>query len=276
MTSAEAIRALREQTGAGMMDCKKALNECGEDFEKAGDWLREKGITKAAAKSGRMVGEGVVALARENKTTALLELNCETDFVAKNDTFVSFAGQAAAAAAKHKPKDAEAALEMTLEGGKLGDKLPQLVAKLGENIRLRRLSIVEGDFQASYLHNRVGDSLGKIAVVVKLDKEDQIGEAVAMHVAAFSPLALSKEDIDRSLVEKERNLLTKQAEREGGNRPPEIVARMIEGRLEKWFKEVVLLEQPFVLDDKKSVGKALEEAGAKALSFVRMQVGEGA
>lgn len=281
MPSVEQIRTLREQTGAGMMDCKKALVECGDDRVKAANWLREEGITKAAAKSGRIAVDGLVAVATDGDTAALVEVNCETDFVAKNALFVAFAEKAAALVAKNQPKDAAQALDLDADGGKLGDSLTDLVAKLGENIRLRRVMSLKGEFQTFYIHNQVGEQqggqggVGSIATVVNMDKKaPEVAEGVAMHIAAFAPLAISKEDVDKALVEKERAILAAQAEKDG-NRPPEIIAKMIEGRLGKWFKEVVLLEQGYVMDDKKSVGKVLTEVGAKVVSFVRWQVGEG-
>ena len=278
MPSVEQIRALREQTGAGMMDCKRALAECAGNFGRATDWLREKGVTVAMAKSGRVAAEGLVAAATDGDVTGIAELNCETDFVAKNGRFVALAERTAELVAKNRPKNDDEALSLAMDGGKLGDKLTDSIAKLGENIHLRRVAVVEGGFRQTYIHNQMGNGAGRIAVVVKLDKDAvEVAEGVAMHIAAFTPLAISKDDLEESLVEKERRILRNQAERQvrDSKRPPEIIAKMIEGRLAKWFKEVVLLEQPYVMDDKKSVGEVLREAGVRVVEFVRWQVGGG-
>ena len=278
MPSVEQIRALREQTGAGMMDCKRALAECDGNFGRATDWLREKGVTVAMAKSGRVAAEGLVAAATDGDVTGIAELNCETDFVAKNGRFVALAERTAELVARNRPKNDDEALSLAMDGGKLSDKLTDSIAKLGENIHLRRVAVVEGGFRQTYIHNQMGNGAGRIAVVVKLDKDAvEVAEGVAMHIAAFTPLAISKDDLEESLVEKERRILRNQAERQArdSKRPPEIIAKMIEGRLAKWFKEVVLLEQPYVMDDKKSVGEVLREAGVRVVEFVRWQVGEG-
>ncbi|MEQ8655340.1 MAG: translation elongation factor Ts [Kiloniellales bacterium] len=286
--TAALVKELREKTGAGMMDCKKALTENDGSVEAAVDWLRKKGLAAAAKKSGRVAAEGLVAVATAGTAGAVAELNSETDFVARNETFQGFAGKAAEIALGGADTvESLLAADFPGAGHAVSEELTKLIATIGENMVLRRvgrLSVPEG-VVASYVHNQVAPGLGKIAVLVALksagdgEKLAAFGRQLAMHVAAASPQALSPADVDQSLLERERAVLSEQALASG--KPPEIVEKMVQGRLRKYYEEVCLLEQVFVIDGENKVKKAVE-AFAKDLgspveveAFLRLQLGEG-
>ena len=277
--SAGQVKELREQTGAGMMDCKKALAEANGDTARAIEILREKGVAKASKRIGRAGSEGrvIAAVAPDGKSGALVELNCETDFVAKTDDFAAVGEHLAQAAFAHTPRSVEDLLDLSVKGEKLRDKLTAAVAKLGEDLAVRRMTRLEAPaagFVASYVH-----AGGKIATLVAIEtsipvkpEARALAHNVCMHVAATSPASLSRDDLPKATVDAERRVLAAQAAGEG--KPPQIVEKMIEGRLAKFFKEVVLLEQGLVMDPDKTVGKAAQEAGAKVVGFRRFQLGE--
>ncbi|MBP7001598.1 translation elongation factor Ts [Amaricoccus sp.] len=270
--TATMVKELRDVSGAGMMDAKKALTETGGDMEAAIDWLRTKGLAKAAKKSGRTAAEGLVGVAVDGGVGVAVEVNSETDFVARNSDFqeiVRAIAQVATGCA-----DLEA-----LKGAKLGDKtveeaVTEKIVTIGENLHLRRMAVVEGDSVASYVHNAVADNLGKIGVLVALKGADNgIGKQIAMHIAATSPASLSEGDLDPALVERERNVLTEQA-RESG-KPEAVIEKMIVGRMQKFYEEVTLLNQKFVINPDVTVGQAAKEAGVEVVAFARLAVGEG-
>jgi len=286
--TAALVKELREKTGAGMMDCKNALTETGGDLEGAVDWLRKKGLAAAAKKAGRVAAEGLVGMALGEGAGALVEVNAETDFVARNDSFQDFVrtvGELALAAGGDVDKLAAAAYPDA--GHTVAEELTQLIARIGENMTLRRtaaLAVSPGTV-AGYVHNAAAPGLGKIGVLVALKSDGDagklaaLGKQVAMHVAAASPQAVDRDGLDAATLERERAVLREQAA--GSGKPAEIVDKMVEGRLRKFYEEVVLLEQPFVIDPDQKVGKAVEaaakEIGAKVeiTGFVRFALGEG-
>ncbi|MEE8558121.1 MAG: translation elongation factor Ts [Myxococcota bacterium] len=277
--AAAEVKGLREKTGAGMMDCKRALVEAEGDSERALEILRERGLVKARKKAGRETREGriVSAVSPDGRAGSLLELSCETDFVAKTDDFIALAGDLAAAALDPAPGDVEALLAGPLGKGTVQDRLMEGIAILGENMRIRRvirLEAGEKGFIGSYIH-----AGGKIGAIVAIEADDPSGAKarsfagnVCMHVTALSPVAVSRNDLPEAEVEQERSALRKQAEAEG--KPPQVIEKMVEGRLRKYFSEVVLLEQPLVMDPEQSVEKAGKAVGARILSFQRFQLGE--
>ncbi len=270
--TAAMVKELRESTGAGMMDAKKALVEVDGDMEAAVDWLRTKGLAKAAKKSGRTAAEGLVAVAVEGGKGVAVEVNSETDFVGKNAEFQAMVGSIANAALIAADVDALASTE--IDGKPVSEVITDAIAKIGENMSLRRMASVEGDVVVSYVHNAVTDGMGKIGVLVALKGGDEeFGRQVAMHVAAANPSALSEADLDPAMVEKERSILTDQA-RESG-KPENIIENMIKGRMKKFLGEVTLLGQAFVINPDLTVAKAAEDAGAEILAYERLEVGEG-
>ena len=270
--TATMVKELRDASGAGMMDAKRALTETNGDMEAAIDWLRTKGLAKAAKKSGRTAAEGLVGVAVKDGVGVAVEVNSETDFVARNSDFQATVRAIAEVATG--VADIEA-----LKGAKLGEKtveevVTEKVATIGENMHVRRMVAVEGDSVASYVHNAVADGLGKIGVIVALKGADNgIGKQIAMHIAATSPASLSEKDLDPALVEREKNVLTEQA-RESG-KPEAVIEKMIVGRMQKFFEEVTLLNQKFVMNPDLTVGKAAQEAGVEVVAFARLAVGEG-
>lgn len=286
--TASMVKDLREQTGAGMMDCKKALTETAGDMEAAVEWLRKKGLGAAQKKSGRVAAEGLVGVVTEAGNGAIVEVNSETDFVARNQQFQTFVG-AVAKIGLEAGGDVEALATAPYPGtGRtVADELTNLVATIGENMSLRRVDSLEvaPGVVASYVHNAVQPSLGKIGVLVALrsegdaDRLSELGRQIAMHIAAANPKALTVADLDQAEVEKERNILREQAA--GSGKPAEIVEKMVDGRLRKFYEEVVLLNQTFVIDGESSVAKVMEAAGKELGSpveiagFVRYALGEG-
>ncbi len=284
--TAALVKELREITSAGMMDCKKALNETNGDLEAATDWLRTKGIAKADKKAGRVAAEGLVAVASEGTTSAVVEVNSETDFVARNDSFQAAVGEVAAIALKVET-DAELAGAKTASGDDVTEFFKKLVGKIGENMSFRRmakLSVNDG-VVAGYVHNSVAPNMGKIGVLVALessgekDKLNDLGKKIAMHIAATSPLALGVNDLDPAVVQKERDMLKAEALESG--KPEAIVDKMVDGRMTKFFKESVLLTQIFVMDGERSIEQVIADeakalgADIKMTGYVRMALGEG-
>ncbi|WP_186398764.1 translation elongation factor Ts [Stappia sp. P2PMeth1] len=286
--SAAMVKELREKTGAGMMDCKAALTETNGDMEAAIDWLRTKGLAKAAKKAGRVAAEGLVGVAAEGSKAAVVELNSETDFVARNDAFQALvSGTAKAALAVG--GDVEALGNAAFPGSSksVSDSIKDAIATIGENMSLRRVAVlsVPAGVVATYVHSAIADSLGKIGVLVALESEadaaelNAFGRKIAMHVAATNPLSLSVEDLDPEVVERERQIFAEQA-RESG-KPENIIEKMVEGRLRKFYEEVTLVKQAFVIDPDKTVEQAVEacakELGkpVKLVGFVRYALGEG-
>jgi len=285
--SAALVKELREKTGAGMMDCKKALAESAGELEAAVDWLRKKGLAAAARKAGRIASEGLVGVVVNGLSGAIVEVNSETDFVARNDTFQGFA-RAVAELALVAGGDLEAVKRAKLPSGRtVEEELAQLIATIGENMSLRRaagLKVGQG-VVASYVHNQISPGLGRIGVLVALEsgaepgKLSALGRQIAMQVAAANPQALEVSGLDPALVERERQVLVEQAR--GSGKPEEIIQKMVEGRLRKFYQEVVLLEQDFVVEPGTSVGKAVEAASKalaapiKIVGYVRFALGEG-
>ena len=270
--TAAMVKELREISGAGMMDAKKALVENGGDMEAAQDWLRTKGLATAAKKSGRTAAEGLVGVAIAGGKGVAVEVNAETDFVGKNAEFQEMVAGIAAAALGVSDVEALAAADM---GGKpVSEVLTDKIAKIGENMSLRRMAAIEGEVVVSYVHNAAADGLGKIGVLVALKGGDEaFGKQVAMHVAAANPASLSEADLDPAVLEKERAIQIEIA-RESG-KPEAVIEKMIEGRMRKFLSEVTLLGQSFVINPDLTVAAAAKEAGAEVLGFVRMEVGEG-
>jgi elongation factor Ts len=285
--TAALVKELREKSGAGMMDCKKALTESAGDIEAAVDWLRKKGLAAASKKAGRVAAEGLVAVAGEGTTAVVVEVNSETDFVARNADFQKFVASIADAALAVKG-DHEALLAATPGGGKsMADQVTDMIATIGENLNLRRsagLSVSDG-VVASYVHAAVAPGLGRIGVLVALEstgdkaKLETLGKQLAMHVAATNPQSVDVASLDPAAIERERSVLSEQAKASG--KPDDIIAKMVEGRIRKFYEEVVLTEQVFVVDGETRVSKVIEAAakdvGApiKLTGFVRFGLGEG-
>ncbi|UWQ43091.1 translation elongation factor Ts [Leisingera aquaemixtae] len=270
--TAAMVKELRESTGAGMMDAKKALVENNGDMEAAVDWLRTKGLAKAAKKSGRTAAEGLVAVVVEGGKGVAVEVNSETDFVAKNSEFQEMV--AAIAKAALNADDVEALKAADLGGKTVEATLTDKIATIGENMSLRRLEKLEGETVVSYIHNAATAGMGKIGVLVAMNGGDEaIGKQVAMHIAAVNPAALSEADLDASVVEKEKQVQMDIA-RESG-KPEQVIEKMIEGRMKKFVAESTLLNQQFVVNPDLTVEAAAKEAGASITGFVRVEVGEG-
>ena len=285
--TAQMVKDLRDKTGAGMMDCKAALTETDGDMEAAIDWLRAKGLSKAAKKADRVAAEGLIGVALGKQAGALVEVNSETDFVARNDKFQGMVKQVAELALKA-GGDVKKLGGMGMPGGKaVTDHITEMVGTIGENMSLRRTAYlkVSDGVVVSYIHNSVAPDLGKIGVLVAVESAGdkgrltEIGRQVAMHIAATSPLALTAEEVAPEIVERERAIFTEQAKESG--KPDNVIETMVKGRLEKFFKESVLLKQAFVIDTEKSVEQAVadaeKEVGAplKVTGFVRFALGEG-
>jgi len=284
--TAALVKQLRDMTSAGMMDCKKALNETDGDIEAAVDWLRTKGIAKADKKAGRIAAEGLVAVATEPKNGALVEVNSETDFVARNENFQAAVAEVATLALSVN-SDEDLANAKTSSGETVTGFLTTLVGKIGENMNFRRMArlSVSNGVVAGYIHNAVVSNMGKIGVLVALEssgdeaKLTDLAKKIAMHVAATSPLALTVDDLDPAVVAKERDALSSEA-RESG-KPEAIIEKMVDGRMTKFFKESVLMTQVFVMDGERSIEQVIADE-AKTLGaditmtgYVRMALGDG-
>ena len=270
--TAAQVKELRESTGVGMMDAKKALVENDGDMDAAVDWLRTKGLAKAAKKAGRTAAEGLVAVAVDGGKGVAVEVNSETDFVAKNAEFQGMVKDIAAAALNVADVDALKAAE--INGKTVEDIITDKIATIGENMSVRRLASIEAETVVTYIHNAATDGMGKIGVLVGLNGGDEaFGKQVAMHIAAASPAALGEADLDPAVVEKEKQVQMDIA-RESG-KPENIIENMIKGRMKKFIAESTLLGQAFVVNPDLTVEAAAKEAGAEIVGFVRMEVGEG-
>ncbi len=277
--TASLVKELREKSGSGMMDCKKALSENGGDIEASMDWLRTKGLSKAAKKSDRVAAEGLVVVASDGKTAAAVEVNSETDFVARNELFQALARNAGKAAlSTDSVEDVQSAVN---------DEITNLIANIGENMMVRRLakhSVSEG-VVANYIHNSIAPDLGRIAVLVAVESAgdpavlNDMGRKIAMHIAATQPISLSTDDIDPAAVEREKAIFTEQALESG--KPAGVVEKMVEGRIRKFFEEVVLLKQSFVMNPDQTIEQFVAETAkslgtdVKVTAFTRLALGEG-
>jgi len=268
------IKALREQTGAGMLDVKKALDEAEGDRSKAVEILRVKGLKGVTKREGRSASNGLVAAQADDGVGTLVEVNCETDFVAKGEKFIALADQVLTQAVASQAADAEALLSSTLEDGKtVQDLLDEANATIGEKIEVRRVARLQGDKVVSYLHKTSPDLPPQIGVLIAVEGGDEaVARDVAMHIAAFSPSVLTREEVPAETVENERRVAEATAKEEG--KPEAALPKIVEGRVNGYFKENVLLEQPFAKEPKKTVAKVLEEGGAKATGFARFRVGQ--
>ena len=272
--SAAMVKELRERTGSGMMECKKALQEANGDIDSAIENMRKSGLAKADKKAGRVAAEGRVAIqiSDDGKSAVVIEVNCETDFVSGGDEFIDFANAVARTALKNAPADIEALAALPLEGGSVSvdEKRQTMVAKIGENIQLRRFEILQskGGAFGSYLHGT------RIGVLVEMENaNDELMKDVAMHIAASSPVCVSENEVPADVLDKEKEILRAQALESG--KPADIVEKMLVGRVRKYLAEITLLGQPFVKDPDKTVDALLKDAGASVLRFVRYAVGEG-
>ena len=276
--TASMVKELRDSTGAGMMDAKRALTETAGDMEAAVDWLRTKGLAKAAKKAGRVAAEGLVGVAVAGGRGVAVEVNSETDFVAKNGDFQALVRSITAVALTAADLDALKAAD--LGGRSVDTALAETIAVIGENLTLRRMARLNGDFVASYVHNAAADGLGRIGVLVAVKGTDNgIAKQIAMHVAATSPISLSQADLDPAVVAHELTVQTSKAREENAAsakpKPEAVIEKMIQGRMAKFFEEVTLLGQKFVLNPDLTVAQAARDAGVEVVGFVRMAVGEG-
>jgi len=286
--TAALVKDLREKTGVGMMDCKKALGETDGDLELAVDWLRTKGLASAAKKAGRIASEGLVGMAVEGTKGAMVEVNSETDFVARNETFQVFtATLAKLALTTDADLDALKAADFPGSGRSVQEELTDMISTIGENMNLRRVETVsvESGAVVSYMHNAIVDGVGKIGVLIGLESGadaaalEVTGKQLAMHVAAANPQSISRDDLDQELVGREREVLSQQARDSG--KPEAIIEKMVEGRMRKFYEEACLVDQTFVIDGESTVGNVIEQAGSDAGSpinvakFVRYSLGEG-
>lgn len=269
--TAAMVKELREKTSAGMMDCKKALVETNGDMSAAIDWLRERGIAKAAKKSDRVAAEGLCSVAIEGNTAVIFELNSETDFVAKNEQFLTLLDKLGNILVANKPATVEEALAINVNGTTVDAMLIEATSTIGEKITLRRLTVVEkadNEFFGSYLH--MG---GRIAALTVVEGKEEVAKDAAMHAAAINPQYLTVEQVPAEVVAKEREILTQEALNEG--KPANIVEKMVEGRIRKFLADVCMLEQPFVKDGDVTVAKYAANNGSTIKSFIRLEVGEG-
>ncbi|MGR8947165.1 MAG: translation elongation factor Ts [Gammaproteobacteria bacterium] len=268
--TAALVKELRERSGAGMMECKKALVETSGDIESALEHLRKTGAAKAAKKAGRVASEGAIVVKHQGSLAAILEVNSETDFVANDENFETFADGVVAAILENQPDSIEAVGALSMGGSTIEEARTQLVTKIGENISIRRFELIEnsgGNF-ASYLHGK------RIGVLAEIQGGDEsLARDIAMHIAASNPTCVSEKDVPAELLEKEREVQIAQAEQSG--KPPEIIEKMVGGRIKKFVNEITLEGQPFVKDPDKSVGKLLKEHNASVVRFIRFEVGEG-
>ena len=286
--TAALVKELREKTGAGMMDCKKALTETDGDLEGAVDWLRTKGLAAAAKKAGRAASEGLVGVAVDGANGAIVEINAETDFVARNDTFQGFVGSVANIALEAgSDLNALNSAAMPDSDRNVGEELTHLISTIGENMTMRRaatISVTKGAL-ASYVHSAISPGLGKIGVLVGLgsdadaDKLSEVGKQIAMHIAAAKPLSVSQDDLDPEELEREKSILAEQARDSG--KPENIIEKMVEGRLRKYYEEVCLLDQVFVIDGETKISDVLAKAGndlgapVSVSGFALFVLGEG-
>ena len=267
--TASLVKELRERTGAGMMDCKKALNDANGDIEVAIEVMRKSGAAKAAKKAGRIAAEGIISIKQNESEIVILEVNCETDFVAKDENFLSFVDEILEVITKQDVTDVDDLLHKSINDQTIEEKIQQLTAKIGEKLSIRR-------FEKSKINKKVGTYLhGKrIGVIVEIEGgDDNLAKDIAMHIAASKPLYVDSKEVSSSVLDKEKEIYIAQAQESG--KPDDIIEKMVEGRLKKFVKEITLLGQPFVKDSEQSVEKILKSANAKVLSFIRYEVGEG-
>lgn len=272
MFKASDVKELRDRTGAGMLDCKKALEATEGNMDKAIDWLREKGISKAAKKEGRIAAEGLCQIAVDGNKAVILEVNSETDFVAQNENFVNFVDYLANIILKNDFNSNEEVLEFNDGGETVKDKLVALISKIGENINFRRFEKIEkkdNEVFGSYKH--MGGRIG--ALVVLSDTTEDVAKDVAMHVAAMNPTAVTRSEVPQDIVEHESHVIKEQVMQEG--KPADIAEKMVTGRLNKFYKEVCLEEQPFIKENSVTVGNYVKENGGSIVSISRFEVGEG-
>lgn len=270
--TAAQVKELRERTGAGMMECKKALVECDGDIDAAIEHMRKTGLAKADKKAGRTAAEGLIAIkmSGDGKQAAMVEVNCETDFVAKGDDFQNFANEVAGLALEKQPSDLDALLALPTAGGdSIADTCKALIAKIGENMNVRRFALMSTEgLLASYSHG------SRIGVVVSMEGgNEELGRDIAMHIAASKPQCVSEDQVPADIIKKEKEIFAAQAAESG--KPADIIEKMIGGRIKKFLKEITLLGQPFVKDPDTTVEKLLKDAGAKVIGFQRFEVGEG-
>ena len=281
--SASLVKELRDKTGAGMMDCKNALNENNGDIESSIDWLRTKGLAKAAKKSGRVASEGLIAVSSSDDFSAIIEVNSETDFVARNDIFQNVASKISSLGLMSSSIDDLKEQNIDEKDMNVESYITEMISSIGENINLRRMTRFESSNSnvSTYIHGQVNEGLGKIGVMVNLksdaEKEalSELGKKIAMHIAATKPLSVSIEDIPSDVLERERNILIEEA-RESG-KPEDIIEKMIDGRLKKFYQESVLLEQTYVIDGESKISSVLQSLGSpvEIIEFVRYELGEG-
>jgi len=273
--TADAVKQLRERTGAGMMECKKALVETNGDLEAAAELMRKSGLAKADKKAARVAAEGVIALERsaDGKRAVIVEVNCETDFVARESDFKTFAANVAKAAQASRPKDVDALLALKIDGGTVDEVRRALIAKIGENIGVRRFALLEAPAVVGiYLY---GSRIG--ALVAMKSGDDAVAKDIAMHVAAINPASLAAADVPADQVAKEKEIQAEQTRNDPklAGKPPEMIGKIVEGKIRKWLNEVTLLGQPFVKDDKQSVEQYLKQAHGEVAAFIRYEVGAG-
>ena len=267
--TASLVKELRERTGAGMMDCKSALNDVDGDIESAIEVMRKSGAAKAAKKAGRIAAEGVISIKQKESGIVILEVNCETDFVAKDENFLSFTDEILNVIMSQDVNSVDNLLQKSIKEQTVEEKIQQLVTKIGEKISIRRFEKIKIDKQVGiYLHGK------RIGVIVEMDGGDEnLAKDVAMHIAASKPLYINEKEVSQEVLAKEKEIYLAQAQESG--KPDNIIEKMVEGRLKKFIKEITLIGQPFVKDSELSVEKVLQTANAKVLSFIRYEVGEG-
>ena len=272
MFKASDVKDLRERTGAGMLDCKKALEACNGDIEKSIDWLREKGISKAAKKSSRVAAEGLCEIKTDDNKAVIIEVNSETDFVAQNEEFTSFVDYLATTILNNDFKSNDEVLNFTDNGETINDKIVAKIAKIGEKIDFRRFEKIEKkDNEVFGAYKHMGGRIG--AIVVLSNTTEEVAKDVAMHIAAMNPVSVKRDDVPTELVERESKLIKEQVMQEG--KPEDIAEKMVTGRLNKFYKEVCLEEQPFIKENSLTVKQYVENAGGEIVSMVRFAVGEG-
>lgn len=270
--TAALVKELRDNTGAGMMDAKKALTETDGDMEAAVDWLRTKGLAKAAKKSGRTAAEGLIGTHVSNGVGVMVEVNSETDFVSKNSDFQQMVSSFATAALE--ASEVDGLVKLTVDGSVISEILTNKIATIGENMTIRRMARLEGESVATYVHNAVSEGMGKIGVIVAMTGVDKgIGKQIAMHIAAANPASLRVDDLDSSIIDREKQILSEQARDSG--KPEAVIEKMITGRMNKFFEEVTLLNQKFVINPDITVSQAAADAGVEIIGFSRLEVGEG-
>lgn len=272
MFKASDVKDLRERTGAGMLDCKKALETCNGDIEKSIDWLREKGISKAAKKSSRVAAEGLCEIKTDDNKAVIIEVNSETDFVAQNEEFTSFVDYLATTILNNDFKSNDEVLNFTDNGETINDKIVAKIAKIGEKIDFRRFEKIEKkDNEVFGAYKHMGGRIG--AIVVLSNTTEEVAKDVAMHIAAMNPVSVKRDDVPTELVERESKVIKEQVMQEG--KPEDIAEKMVTGRLNKFYKEVCLEEQPFIKENSLTVKQYVENAGGEIVSMVRFAVGEG-